>query len=407
MPKRRSAALTPGTPLDLAFLRLRRLYWWSLGLALVLHLIVVLILATVFSPNRETIPEPAKVKFFSRRDPLLAKPLELRKVPQPKRQLVKREQQVTAARMDQVQAIAAFDTRGMVAGQGTGANILAPSRSGERPATPPGMGMVLRTSSLSESRAADNKIDLALEMLDVNSMDTGRYRALVIQDVGNRQNVKGFVKMANVVSVHIKNSTGGSMDPRLMGVLCETLNNFTGLKAEYAGDLTYDDQRVLDVPIIFIDARYLSWSRQAMAPNEAEIMNLAQYLLQGGFIIGPLTHEIAEGLEKYGGMVKGRDFWEARVPDDHPVYGSFFDIRGGVPSGSTPHNTSKSEYHQVLVGWFLRGRMIAIQPTLGWGWENFHYPAENTRQLQMAVNVIIFALTQEGSMTQRLMQMVN
>ena len=41
------------------------------------------------------------------------------------------------------------------------------------------------------------------------------------------------------------------------------------------------------------------------------------------------------------------------------------------------------------------------------GWENEIMGGSSTRQLQLAVNIIIYALTQEGSITQRLMQMVN
>ncbi|MBM3278077.1 MAG: hypothetical protein FJY95_08340 [Candidatus Handelsmanbacteria bacterium] len=47
---------------------------------------------------------------------------------------------------------------------------------------------------------------------------------------------------------------------------------------------------------------------------------------------------------------------------------------------------------------------------MGWRWDNptgLSTAADATRQIQMAVNIIIYALTQEGSMTQRLMQMVN
>jgi hypothetical protein len=195
------------------------------------------------------------------------------------------------------------------------------------------------------------------------------------------------------------------MDLRLIGVLCEALSNWTGLQAEFVGDLTYDDERIMDAPIIFFPAYYNS----SLSPNEAEIKNLAQYLSQGGFIVGPVSFEVQEGLEKHAGLVRGRDFWDARVPEDHPIFTSFFDIRGGVPSGSSPHKDKMGsrEYHQVLLGWYLKGRLVAVQPTLGWGWENFRYHSEITRQLQMAVNVIIYALTQEGSMTQRLMQMVN
>ena len=43
----------------------------------------------------------------------------------------------------------------------------------------------------------------------------------------------------------------------------------------------------------------------------------------------------------------------------------------------------------------------------GWGWQNDIYGGDSTRPLQLAVNIIIFALTEEGLITQRLMQMVN
>ena len=110
---------------DAIFRRLRRLYWWSLGIALVVHLGLIFGLTTATRSADSKVAEPAKVKFFTRRDPLLTKPLELRKVPQPKRQLVRREVQVSAARMDQVRATAAFDTRGLIAGQGSGVSAIA------------------------------------------------------------------------------------------------------------------------------------------------------------------------------------------------------------------------------------------------------------------------------------------
>jgi len=44
---------------------------------------------------------------------------------------------------------------------------------------------------------------------------------------------------------------------------------------------------------------------------------------------------------------------------------------------------------------------------VGWGDSRHAYSnLDNTRQLQFGVNVIIFALTQEGSITQQVMDMV-
>ncbi|MCC7264423.1 MAG: hypothetical protein IT369_18075, partial [Candidatus Latescibacteria bacterium] len=90
--------MTAGSPLTIAaapdmdatFRRLRRLYWWSLGIAVVVHIILIVGLTTATQVKEGEVAEPAKVKFFTRRDPMLTKPLELRKVPQPKRQLVRR-----------------------------------------------------------------------------------------------------------------------------------------------------------------------------------------------------------------------------------------------------------------------------------------------------------------------------
>ena len=59
-------------------------------------------------------------------------------------------------------------------------------------------------------------------------------------------------------------------------------------------------------------------------------------------------------------------------------------------------------------GYFVKGRLAGVTPGQGgWGWANDIRGGDSTRQLQLAVNIIIYALTQEGSLTQRLMQMVN
>ena len=404
------------TPMEAAFRRLRRVYWWSLATAVAAHLVLVLSLLTALEPQGGSVPEPAKVRFFARRDPTLARPMQIRKVPQPKRQLVRRQIPPTAARMDQVRATAAFDTRNLVASQTPTPTLLNPSalapdrsltNAGLQP--PPGLPGVGQVT-----RAPEQRIDLSLEMMDINSMDTGRDRAMVVQDARDPQKIKGFVKVASVVPVHVKNSPqvatgmGGAGDLKMLHTLCDVINSYTGLRAEFVGDFTYDDTRILEVPLICrpLDGDPRSASRDII-PNEAEIRNLTNYLLAGGFYMGALLPEVLEGLEKYGGLVQGRDFWSARIPDDHPIYSAFFDIKGGMPSGQYSGRSSNWDGPYALIGYFLQGRMIGVYPTQGWGWDNFRHSGETTRQMQMAVNVVIYALTQEGSMTQRLMQMVN
>ena len=134
--------------------------------------------------------------------------------------------------------------------------------------------------------------------------------------------------------------------------------------------------------------------------------NLARYLLSGGFVFGSIW---TEALENYGGLVSGQDFWTERLADDHPVYSAYFNLKGGVPPGSGPGSSGKQgvQSWNVLTGYFVKGRLAGITSRQGFGWELHLSGADSTRSLQLAVNVIVYALTQGGSMTQRLMQMVN
>ena len=126
--------------------------------------------------------------------------------------------------------------------------------------------------------------------------------------------------------------------------------------------------------------------------------NLAHYLLSGGFVFGSIW---TEALEKYAGLVSGQDFWTERLADDHPVYSAYFDLKGGVPAGNPPSLGNGKQGVQswnVLTGYFIKGRLAGISSRQGWGWSNHIYDGDSTRSLQLAVNVIIYALTQEGSM---------
>jgi hypothetical protein len=323
----------------------------------------------------------------------------LRKVPQPKRQLVRREVQVSAARMDQVRATAAFDTRGLIAG-GSGVSAIAlPRQLDSTPRMALGMESGLGAQNLNATRTVENKIDMALEMLDVNSMDTGRYRAMVIQDAKDRQSIKGFIKFAQVMAASAVAVGGvGGLNVKEIDALRDALYEYTGLQADFIGGIAFDDERLLEVPIIIPQG----------TPNESELAHLAKYLIAGGFVFGAIWEE---ALEKYGGLVKGRDFWSERLPDDHPIFNAFFDMRGGVPSGLPAPSLAQGKFGVLawdyLKGYFVKGRLAGIESAKGWGWKNQEWGGDSTRQLQLAVNIIVYVLTQEGSMTQRLMQMVN
>ena len=390
----RFASPTQDFDLDSLVRRLRRGFFIALGSAVALLLIVIVI--NPFQEDEKKAPRPLTTKFI-KREPRLTKPLELRKIPQPKRQLARREVQLAQARMDQVQATASFNTRSLIAGvSGSGIRLSGQSTF----STMSGMTIEpkLTAAAVTSTRTSEHKIDMGLEMLDVNNMDTGRYRAIIVQDATDKQAIKGFLKFAQVASSRALAGSSG-LNVRTIDRLRDVVNEYTGLKAEFLGRVTFDDPRLMEIPII------LPYG----GPNETEMANLAQYLMSGGFTFGGLY---GEALEKYGGLVRGKDFWSERLPEDHPVYTTFFDLSGGMPFGYPPsmgQGKAGIRTWNYLMGHYIKGRLAGITPgdTGGWGWENDRYSGDSTRQLQLAVNIIIYALTQEGSITQRLMQMVN
>ena len=166
------------------------------------------------------------------------------------------------------------------------------------------------------------------------------------------------------------------------------------------GSLTFNDDRLLAVPIIIPQGQ----------PNEKELENLAHYLLAGGFVMAE-DHNFegfwVEALEKYGGLVAGRDFHTERLAADHPIFTAYFDLGDGVALGATRFDDPY--YWNVVQGLYVKGRLAAVPRAnagIG-GYLGFASGRDSTRILQFAVNTVVYALTQEGSMTQRLMQMVH
>ena len=93
---RRFARATANLDLDALQAPLRRLFYQALSIALLLHL--ALAAFDPFTQRAAKSPRPLTAKFV-KRQPRLTKPLELRKVPQRRRQLVRRQVRAAAARL--------------------------------------------------------------------------------------------------------------------------------------------------------------------------------------------------------------------------------------------------------------------------------------------------------------------
>ena len=236
----------------------------------------------------------------------------------------------------------------------------------------------------------ETPVDFSLEMPDVHSIEPRRHQP----SVAAQQEIKSVVKLASVCS---SNDLGwepaGFANNRTVDALADALNEYTSLRVEVGDQLTFGDDRLLELSLI---AKPIYRNL-----TEEELQNVVRYLMEGGFLLGGVRQEVIfRGLEHHGGLVQGEDFWSEVLPDDHPVYRAFFKLEGGLrsrtllsmnPSGGPPNVTTVNG----LVGYFIQGRMFGIDPIESRAWRR-----GNDFELMLATNIVVYALTQEGSIAQ-------
>ena len=238
-----------------------------------------------------------------------------------------------------------------------------------------------------------------LEMLD-----DGRFKGLVVQDSTNKRNVTGFVYLAQ--------TWGNDLEPsvqRAIFELVETINEVTDLHAEVDDHLALDSRDIFRAPFVYIAAE------QAFEPTQWEIANLGDYLRQGGFAfveamvdrsVGSTATEFTPAEASLREMFRralGRDARFRMLRNDHAIYHSFYDLDGPPPQRTHSVVRFGRDYKAekpFLEGIFLGERLAVVFSTKEYGraWEK---EFRNKPQLQMGVNLVVFALTQEGSIAQQ------
>lgn len=140
--------------------------------------------------------------------------------------------------------------------------------------------------------------------------------------------------------------------------------------------------------------------------TDAECANLREYLLRGGFL---LAEDCVIGSNTMGHNIRNDHFFRRmaetdfarilpeaklrRLPDDHPVFHSLFDISGGLPHmQGTPHG---------LHGLVLDGRVVALlSPSdIHCGWVNgdsWFGRGKAREAFRMGANFYTFAMTQSA-----------
>ena len=255
--------------------------------------------------------------------------------------------------------------------------------------------------SMVSLKEPEQRIDMAAEFLDLNAIDTGKYRGMVIQDPTDKQNITGFV--------YLGLAWGSILEPsrkRSVSQLVRAINNYTRINAQVIDQMFLDSQDLFKAPFVYVTAN------RAFELTTHELDNLRTYLRNGGFVVADndqphLEHGPAEAsLRDMFRQALGRDARFRPIPNDHPIYHVFFDFDDGPPPGGEVSNREQRRTVYYLEGIFLRNRLVAVYSDKGYGafWEK---ESENEPHLKLGVNMVVFALTQKGSIAQQQIDFYN
>ncbi len=252
---------------------------------------------------------------------------------------------------------------------------------------------------MTAAREPEKQISMKEEMISLDDLDTGQYKAMIIQDPSDKQSVKGFIYIATL--------WGSLFEPgykRAIIHLQDSVNRYTNINAKVDQHLFIDSSRIFDTPFV-----YLCLDDQAEL-TEIEARNFGAYLRQGGFAVfdnGNPREEFSDAEASLRQFLKdalGADAKFLPIPNTHPLYHSFFDFDDGPPQGYEVGGSGNSMSKQVLFleGITIEGRLVAIYSDKGYGikWND---DTNNEPQLKIGVNFVVFALTQEGSIAQQKM----
>jgi hypothetical protein len=252
----------------------------------------------------------------------------------------------------------------------------------------------------------ERRIDMRAELLDLSALNMGKYKGMVIQDPTDRRKVKGFVYLATAWANDLEPTFSSAA--RAIPNLVEAINTQTGISARVDDHLFIDSQELFRTPFVYITAK------EAFELTEREIRNLGEYMRRGGFVFADNADPTAEygqaeaALRRIFRDALGAEGQLRVIPDTHPIYHTFYDFNGppvgeemggGIPVSGYGHEFIPKPVY-FLEGVFLGNRLVAIYSDMGY----CHVWARNygnEPQLRFGINVVIFALTQEGSIAQQ------
>ena len=304
------------------------------------------------------------------------------------------------------------------------------------------IGPQMRAGALAGTRQGADEIDLSLELMDVQALDTGRHRAMVVVDPNDRRQLKGFLYLSSVYSPSIDRAesetsrrlyqTRQLAEKQMLQGLADKMIASTQVRVEVLDAVRLDDPQLLQVPFVLLTAS------GPFEFTEMEAANLGAYLTSGGFlfadIVSNLLHDYSDdeldipavrSLIRASFQAVGYQEWKdwqfSRLEISHPVYHCFYDVNS-LPRGMRDmHYTGTGSVPltpDYLEGIVVGEQLVGVYSMRGYAdfWAGtaqreqadidvvnspFITSGEEPLVYNLGVNIVVYALTREGSLARQ------
>jgi hypothetical protein len=272
-----------------------------------------------------------------------------------------------------------------------------------------------RTAATATSAMRDNLIDAS------NFRD--RFEGFLLQNAKDKKKISGYLNFYQLEYsssrlekgtgdwVGVNNQPSWNVCPTAIVNLERYIHDQTQLDIKLKGAIRLDSREIKDVPMLYM----MGFEAEPKLSKE-EVSSLGKYLRNGGFLFiddglafekGTFNKKMRKHLED----ALGYDAMFERIPNTHPIYHAWEDFNGPPPGDDEVRYSSSLkpayERYRYLEGIFIQGRLVVLFSSKGycmaWGiWPtNPSNRIDNTRQLQFAINVVVFACTQKGGIIDR------
>ena len=315
------------------------------------------------------------------------------------------------------------------------------------------IGPQMRAGALEGTRQGTDEIDLSLELLDVEALDTGRHRAVVVVDPNDRRQLKGFLYMSGINSPSIERAEESVraeniqvrwyhqmprrlVERRMLQGLADKMTAQTQVHVEVRDAVRLDDPQLLQVPFVLLTVN------TPFDFTDSEAANLGAYLTSGGFVFVdimsllwadysddqldiPAVRSLIRASFQAVGYQEWKDWQFKRLELSHPLYHCFYDVNS-LPRGMrdlhflagdypprTPDYLEGIVVGEQLVGVYSMRNYADFWAGIGrelmdWSLVNnvanhsVLVSAEEPLVYNLGVNIVVYALTREGSLARQL-----